>query len=84
MITNILSVNMRTIVDIPDTQIKFLDNLSKKKKISRANIIRQALANYITSQIKTRNSYESAFGIWKNKKVDSLVYQKRLRDEWDV
>ena len=30
---------MRTIVDIPDAQIKILDNLSKKKELSRAKIM---------------------------------------------
>ena len=39
---------MRTIIDIPDKDIKILNQLSKKKKISRAGIIRQALTNYIT------------------------------------
>ena len=74
---------MRTIVDIPDAQIKILDNLSKKKKLSRAKIIRQALTNYITNYTKGQKGYESAFGIWKDKKLDSVVYQQKLRDEWN-
>ena len=40
---------MRTIVDIPDTQVKILDQVSKKKKVSRAKIIRQAVTNYISN-----------------------------------
>ena len=74
---------MRTIVDIPDAQIKILDNLSKKKKLSRAKIIRQALTNYITNCTKSQKGYESAFGLWKDKKIDSVVYQQKLRGEWD-
>ena len=43
---------MRTIVDIPDAQIKILTQLSKKKKISRAEVIRRALTDYIESSNK--------------------------------
>jgi metal-responsive CopG/Arc/MetJ family transcriptional regulator len=75
---------MRTIVDIPDTQINTLDQLAKKKKISRAELVRQALSNYITGCIKTNNGYKSAFGSWQNNDLkDSICYQKELRDEWD-
>ena len=73
---------MRTIVDIPDPQVKILNQLSKKKKISRAAIIRQALADFIISHSKTRNSYKAAFGIWNKKKINSIDYQNKLRNEW--
>ncbi len=74
---------MRTIVDIPDTQVKILDQVSKKKKVSRAKIIRQAVTNYISNYVNSKKSYDSAFGIWREKKLDSLEYQQKLRDEWD-
>ncbi|WPY01411.1 hypothetical protein Trichorick_01323 [Candidatus Trichorickettsia mobilis] len=83
MITNIININMRTIVDIPDAQIKILYQLSKKKKLSRAEIIRQALAIYIVNDAESKKSYKFAFGIWKEKQVDSLSYQQKLRSEWD-
>ncbi len=73
---------MRTLVDIPDIHIKILNQLSKKKKISRAEIIRQALTHYITSQSKTKELYTRSFGIWKEKKLDSVEYQRTLRQEW--
>ncbi|WP_341757649.1 MULTISPECIES: ribbon-helix-helix protein, CopG family [unclassified Candidatus Tisiphia] len=73
---------MRTIVDIPDKQIEILDQLSKRKKVSRAEIVRQALDNYIGSYNKSKENYRMAFGIWKGKNIDSLLYQQKLRDEW--
>ncbi|MCC8417732.1 MAG: ribbon-helix-helix domain-containing protein [Rickettsia endosymbiont of Bryobia graminum] len=74
---------MRTIVDIPDTQIKILDQISKKKKISRAEVIRLALNGYVTSHNKIKTGYKEAFGIWKSKKkLDSISYQQKLRNEW--
>lgn len=73
---------MRTIIDIPDIQVKVLNQLSKKKKVSRAEIIRQALTNYITNYSKTKNSYKKSFGILKDKKLDGIEFQRKLRKEW--
>ncbi|XVN42272.1 MAG: CopG family transcriptional regulator [Candidatus Rickettsia vulgarisii] len=73
---------MRTIVDIPDTQVKILNQLSKRKNISRAEIIRQALSSYITDHNQIKKNYKMAFGIWKSKKLDSVLYQQKLRNEW--
>lgn len=44
--------------------------------------IRQALTNYIANITKTKQSYKKSFGIWGNKKLDSLEYQNKLRSEW--
>jgi metal-responsive CopG/Arc/MetJ family transcriptional regulator len=73
---------MRTIVDIPDSQIEILNQLSKKKKTSRAEIIRLALAGYIAEHNKTKKGFKHAFGIWQDRKIDSVTYQQNLRDEW--
>ena len=34
-------------------------------------------------QQKQRAAVEGSFGIWKNKPVDPIDYQKKIRDEWD-
>lgn len=74
---------MRTIVDIPDTHVKILDQLSKRDKVSRAETIRQALKQYIVQRSRKSEGYKSAFGLWKKKKIDGVMYQKKLRSEWD-
>jgi metal-responsive CopG/Arc/MetJ family transcriptional regulator len=73
---------MRTIIDIPDTQVKILDQLSKRKNISRAEIIRQALSSYVTGHNQVKENYKMAFGLWKKKKLGSVSYQQELRNEW--
>ena len=73
---------MRTIVDIPDNQVKVLKQLSEQKKISRAKIIRQAITDHIANNTKIASNHKKAFGIWKNTKIDSIAYQRKLRDEW--
>jgi metal-responsive CopG/Arc/MetJ family transcriptional regulator len=73
---------MRTIIDIPDTQVQTLKQLARKNKISRAEIVRQALVNYIAQHTKIATAYKKSFGIWKNRQLDSVDFQRKLRDEW--
>jgi metal-responsive CopG/Arc/MetJ family transcriptional regulator len=71
---------MRTLVDLGDTQIEALDELSKKQKRSRAALIRQAIDDYLG---KHRGKQEGdAFGLWGKRKVDGLAYQEKVRGEW--
>lgn len=77
---------MRTIIDIPDAQIAALRELEQAKKVSRAELIRQAIAQYVTTQyVTTQSPIESAFGAWKAGKgrpVDGLALERKLRNEW--
>lgn len=70
---------MRTLVDIPDSQLEALAAICKAKKMARAQVIREALAAYISTH---KPSHEEAFGSWGKRKVDGLAYQKKLRSEW--
>jgi metal-responsive CopG/Arc/MetJ family transcriptional regulator len=72
--------SMRTLVDVGDTQLQELDELSKAEKRSRAALIREAIDDFLA---KRRSKYEGdAFGLWGKRKVDGLVYQERVRSEW--
>jgi hypothetical protein len=81
---------MRTLVDIPDRQIDDLSAICAARKLSRAEVIRQALEAFIA---ENRPSREAAFGIWKGQRAclsdgsaplpeDGLAYQEKLRSEW--
>ena len=70
---------MRTLVDIPDRQIKDLTAICETEKVSRAEVIRQAIASYIE---KKKPATVDAFGLWKGRKVDGLAYQEQVRSEW--
>ena len=71
---------MRTLVDLGDSQIEALDELSKKENRSRASLIRQAIDDYLA---KRRDKQEGdAFGLWGKRKVDGLAYQEKVRGEW--
>ena len=72
---------MRTIVDLPDRQIEALERISKSRKLSRAELIRQAVDRYLADHAPDA---AAAFGIWKNAGLrgDGLAYQRRMRREW--
>jgi hypothetical protein len=75
---------MRTIVDLPEEQIRALDAYSKKHGVSRAEAVRRAVAMFLPqrSQRKLDLSSHPAFGSWKRRAVDSIEFQRKLRAEW--
>lgn len=78
---------MRTIIDLPEEQLKSLAALCESEGISRAEAIRRAVAEMLEKRKKV--SWEEAmkpiFGMWKDRKdmADSVEYIRKLRSEWD-
>jgi hypothetical protein len=71
---------MRTLVDLPQRELEQLTALSRSRKTSRAELIRQAVAGYLA---QNKAGVEDSFGLWKDRGVDGLAYQELLRDEWE-
>ena len=71
---------MRTLVDLPQRELEQLTALSRSRKTSRAELIRQAVAGYLA---QNKDGVEDSFGLWKARGVDGLAYQRSLRDEWE-
>jgi hypothetical protein len=71
---------MRTLVDLPESELEQLNVLSRARKVSRAELIRQAVSGYLA---QNKAGLEDSFGLWKKKAVDGLEYQERLRGEWE-
>jgi hypothetical protein len=70
----------RTIIDLPPEQIEALDRLREQRHMTRASLVREAVAAYLTSHHV--GLVEEAFGVWKKKKVRALSYEDKLRSEW--
>ena len=71
---------MRAIIDIPENLLAEVDSLAKREKISRAEAVRRAMAEYLAKRSSTRS--DAAFGIWKSKRIDALDYEDSVRGEW--
>lgn len=71
---------MRILVDVPKLDLELLDKVTKRREISRAEFIRQAISTSLTPYRRKMN--HSAFGAWSDSSEDGLVYQEKLRSEW--
>lgn len=76
---------MRTLVDIPEKHLKALSELSKQRKTSRAALVREAVSKYLAENSKSarKAAIDAAFGIWKDRDMDTMQYLDELRSEWD-
>lgn len=70
---------MRFLADIPDPDVEWLDTLAIEQGLSRAELVRRAVAAYRADA--SGDAIDNAFGIWKDRDDvgDGLKYQRRLR-----
>ena len=73
---------MRTIVELPEEQLKGLTALCRREKISRAEAVRRVLSSGLTTQTPVDDGLEAAFGLWKGRHAISRRYIEKLREEW--
>ena len=70
---------MRFLADIPDEDLRWLDALASEQGVSRAELVRRAVASYRADI--SGDAIDNAFGIWRGRDDigDGLKYQRRLR-----
>ena len=72
----------KTLIDIQSNVIEKLDLIAKKRKVSRAALVRIAIDTWLEKQT-VNNKPSNAFGILKDKKPkDGVIVQRKLRGEW--
>jgi len=71
---------MRTLVDLPEPDVVALDEIGRRRRVSRAKIIRQAVGEYLARNAE--GEFQTAFGLWRDQTVDGLAYQRKAREEW--
>jgi metal-responsive CopG/Arc/MetJ family transcriptional regulator len=71
---------MRTLIDIPEEDLKLLNQVVKKLSVSRAEFVRQAVATSLAPHRQKMN--HASFGAWYDFTEDGLAYQERMRAEW--
>jgi metal-responsive CopG/Arc/MetJ family transcriptional regulator len=71
---------MRTLIDIPEDDLKLLNQVAKKLSISRAEFVRRSVATALAPHRRKMN--HAAFGAWSGFPEDGLAYQERMRAEW--
>ena len=72
---------VRTIIELPSAQLDALDALCRRDGISRAEAIRRAVAAMVAGA--TTAGRAAAYGLWRDRGINGLTYERRLRAEWD-
>ena len=75
----------RILADLPDDDIKWLDQLASEQGKSRASVLREAVSAY-KSQLPSEGLdwLEAGFGAWKDRTDigDAVEWQRRERATW--
>jgi metal-responsive CopG/Arc/MetJ family transcriptional regulator len=71
---------MRTIVDLPVTQLEALDAWCQREGVSRAEAVRRAVAEHLAKHHNAARA--KAYGVWRNRRDDGSTDQEALREEW--
>ncbi len=77
---------VRTLISFDDKELKKIDRIARNDKKSRAQLIREAMVQYVAKKEKKltwKEIVKQTAGIWKDRKIDSVEYVRKLRAEWD-
>ncbi len=75
----------RILADLPDEDIKWLDQLAAEQGKSRASVLREAVAAYKPEPSESDTSWiDKGFGLWARHGVDydPHEYDRKRRAEW--
>lgn len=75
----------RTIIDLPDEDLKRLDLVAEEEATSRASVLREAVAEYVVRRGKAPATPKplAGFGSLKGYYGEAQAYQDELRGEWE-
>jgi hypothetical protein len=75
----------RTIIDLPDEDLKRLNDLADESSVPRATVLREAVAEYVVRKGKAPATPKplAGFGTLKGYYGDAQAYPDELRGEWD-
>lgn len=72
----------RILLDLSDEVIKRLDDLKQQRNLPRAELLREAVEQYLERQGQAESTISSALGLWQGCDEDGVEYQRTLREEW--
>ncbi len=72
----------RIVIDLPEEDLRQLDNLAAVRHLSREELIRQALSGYLADNRTGSNN--NAFGLWANSNTEGILYESQVRNhDWE-
>ncbi len=82
---NYRDATKRTIVDLPEKDLGRLDEVAEEESVSRASLLREAVAEYVVRKSKAPAVPKplTGFGSLKGYYGEAQAYQDQMRGEWD-
>lgn len=73
----------RILLDLTDDVIQRLDDLKQQRNLPRAELLREAIEQYLESQSQAQTTIANALGLWQGCEEDGVEYERSLRGEWE-
>ena len=69
----------RTIIDIPDEQLREIDRVCRALKISRAEAVRRGASAFLE---RNQTIEEGGYGLWRDTRVQARSLLASIRAKW--
>lgn len=76
----------RTIISLPEAELRWLKQVGKRRGVSMAALVREAVVEYrarVESPESSVSALEKTAGKWKGRRPDGVAYTDALRREWE-
>lgn len=73
----------RILLDLSDDVIRRLEDLKHQRNLPRAELLREAVEQYLERQTQFETTIAASLGLWQNCNEDSLEFERELRKEWE-
>ena len=74
---------MKVLINFSEEQIAALDKIAQRRKSPRMKVVQEAIDFYLSQKSLRDDGLLPGFGTWKGKKIDGLLYQRKIRGEWE-
>jgi len=73
----------RILLDLSDDVIRRLDDLKQQRNLPRAELLREAVEQYLERQSQFEATIATSLGLWQNCEEDGVEFERGLRKEWE-
>lgn len=73
----------RILLDLSEDAIRRLDDLKQQRNLPRAELLREAVEQYLERQTQFETTIASALGLWQSSEEDGIKFERGLRKEWE-
>jgi metal-responsive CopG/Arc/MetJ family transcriptional regulator len=73
---------MRVPANIPESDVRALDEIGRRQGVSISSVIREAVRLYLAARADRDRGLAEFVGLWGNGDIDGVEYQRRIRTKW--